>query len=198
MKPGSAAHADKTETNETVTVDTMTPEELRARVQKAHGHIAALLALFPGLLRLDKSSRARTRGRVRGDDERTALGAILDAVELRPTLFACLANKDDGRDPTRVETQLLRDRLERQKLLAGLAGELEPLATLLADTALVQGEGSKPVILDAYEIARPVAQHDAALRSTLTPALDYYTTAARKGARTRADSANDQGEDNND
>lgn len=197
MKHDATARAEKSDAHEPATLDTMSPEELRSRVQKAQTHIASILALFPGLTSLDQNSRTRTRGRVRGDEERKALRAVLEAVELRPALFACLAAKDEGRDPERMETQLLRERLERQQLLESLAEALAPLAAKLSDSALGQGAGSKPVILDAYEIARPVAQHDAALRSALTPALDYYAAPARKGARTRADSANDQSEGNN-
>jgi len=167
-------------------IDEMPVEALRERVGQARALLAQILALFPGLVMLTEADRRDSDGRVRGDDERDALSAVLDAVDERPEVFACLADKDHGVDDGRVETELLRERLERQECRSDLGDVLAPLTQAVEDTALVQGERCKPVILAAYQIARPVAKHDPALRTKLAPAVDYYSAIARKGARTRA------------
>jgi len=164
----------------------MSVDTLRQRVERARALVREIEALFPGLTTLSEDDRRASDGRVRGDEERGALSSILDAVDANPAVFACLADKDDGVDPTRVETGLLRDRLARQQCLADLSALLAPIARSVEDTALEQGERCKPVILAAYQIARPVAKHDAAMRAKLVPAIDYYSAIARKGARTRA------------
>ena len=103
-----------------------------------------------------------------------------------------LADKDDGRDPERVETELLGARLDRCATLARVAERATSLALRLDDTVLAQGERCKPVLLSAYGIARTLAPHDPAIQTLLAPAIDYYGAIARKAARTRAEKKNDQ------
>lgn len=65
----------------------------------------------------------------------------------------------------------------------GLATAFEELARDVGDTQLVLGGDVCRVLLAAYEIAK----HDAAVRSALAPATNFYATPARLAAKTRAE-----------
>jgi len=175
----------------TKTIDDMSAEQLQKNITRAAGLLEELEGLLPGLVHFTAADRGDTDGRIRGKDEEDALRAVLAVIEHNPGAFQVLADKDDGRDPARVETELLRARLDRRALLAGLAERVAPLAQRLEDTVLAQGERSKPVLLSAYGIARSLAPHDPALKTLLAPALDYYGAIGRKAARTRAEKKSD-------
>jgi len=175
----------------TKTIDDMSAEQLQKNVTRAVGLLEELEGLLPGLVHFTAEERAGTDGRFRGKDEEDALRAVLAVIERDPASFRVLADKDDGRDPERVETELLRARLDRRAVLARVAERLAPIAQRVEDTVLAQGERCKPVLLSAYGIARTLAPHDPALKSLLAPAIDYYGAIGRKAARTRAEKKSD-------
>jgi hypothetical protein len=109
--------------------------ELAARVEKAEGLARQIIELFPGLTTLTTEERTHTAGRFR-DGESAALSGVLDAVRLRPALFASLADQDEGHEPDRFETELIAERLARRDLLARVDVLLDPLADRLNDTVL--------------------------------------------------------------
>ena len=170
----------------TKTIDEMSTEQLEKNAVRVAGLLEEIEGLLPGLVQFTAEQRQGTDGRFRGKDEEYALRAVLAVIERDPGAFRVLADKDDGRDPERVETELLRARMERRGLLARIAERVAPLAQRLDDTVLAQGEQCKPVLLSAYGIARTLAPHDPAIQTALAPALDYYGAIARKAARTRA------------
>jgi len=51
---------------------------------------------------------------------------------------------------------------------------------------------TRPVMLDAYGIAKSVARTDATLRAKIAPAIDFFTKIARKGAKTLKKHQDDQ------
>ncbi len=154
-------------------IDTMTLDELTKRVDKGKALVAQLAALFPGLVTMTSDDRIHTEGRMRGH-EPAAFAAVYDAADAKPALFASLADKDDGFDPKKFETQVLRDRLARRNLINTIATELAPLAASFNDTALAIGERVAPVSRAAYKIGKAVAETDAELRTILAPAIDGY------------------------
>lgn len=163
---------------------TLPLDELRARVAKVTALIEEATALLPGLLELTDAARKDSVGRFR-KGEAQALLAVLDLADAKPALFESLADKDHGNDPASFETGLLRDRLERIALLQPLAEASDELIDGVQDTVLFLGETTKPVMLAAYEIAKPQAKHDPKIRSKMAPALDYYGKIAATGAATR-------------
>lgn len=167
----------------------MPPEQLARNAQRAIELTREIEALLPGLVLFTQDDRAHTDGRVRGPDEIAALRAVVATIEHSPASFQVLADKDQGRDAKKLETDLLRARLECGSALASVVAALAPLTQKLEDTTLAQGELCKPTLSAAYRIAKPLAEHDADLRTKLQPALDYYSGLARKAARSRAANA---------
>lgn len=140
--------------------------------------------LLPGLVTLTEDERRHSDGKTRAG-EADALSSVADAADLRPQYFAPLAAKDGGTDPKQFETDLLRDHLVRRKILAELLTASEGLTTPISDTVLSLGEHVRPVLLAAYQIAKPLAAQDDALRTKLAPALDFYGRIGRRAAQTR-------------
>ena len=160
-------------------------EELRQRAARAQQLIIELKALFPDLRRYTEDERRVSQGRLR-DGEAEMLGTVIDVVEYVPQYFASLADQDEGHDPTRLETPLLRDRLERRVLMGQLADALEPFARGVGDTALHYGDLVRPVLLSAYRIAKPISKSDLRVANRLAKVIDFYTGPARAAAVTRA------------
>jgi hypothetical protein len=175
------------------TVFTMDLATLRKNVTKAKQRWAdfqhELQQLLPGLTTLPADDRKHSDGKIR-DGEDLALTSVLDVAERDPQLFTVLATKDGGEDPKKFETALLRDRLERRTLLAGVLAE-DHVTAPLADTVLALGEQSKPVLLAAYHIAKPLAQEDDTIRARLAPALDFYGRIGRLAVANRAPRSTD-------
>lgn len=158
--------------------------DLRKRAARAQQLIAQASALLPGLLELTSEARKHSVGRYR-KGEADALLSVLDLADAKPALFESLADKDKGDDPQKFETDLLRDRLSRAAALAPIIDELDGLSEGISDTALFLSEQTKPVMLAAYEIAKPQAKHSSKIRSTVAPALNFYGKIAQTGLATR-------------
>ncbi|WP_437984203.1 hypothetical protein [Sorangium sp. So ce117] len=65
---------------------------------------------------LTKEQR-KTAPRLR-DGEHAILHKVLDVVDMKPALFESLAEQDEGMDPNRLETALLRERIEKHLLFS--------------------------------------------------------------------------------
>jgi hypothetical protein len=72
---------------------------------------------------------------------------VVDAMDLQPGIFEALADEDEGHDPNKLETELLRDRFDRHEIYLSLAAEVEEVASVFSDTALAGGALVKPVAL---------------------------------------------------
>ncbi|MFO0649435.1 MAG: hypothetical protein U0326_24555 [Polyangiales bacterium] len=168
------------------TIDDMTLEQLEKNAARVEALLLEIEGLLPGLEHFTSDDRTHSEGRFRNEGEESALRAVLATIEHDPASFRVLAAKDNGRDPKRVETDLLLARLNRRAVLVRIASKLVPLAQKCEDTVLAQGELCKPVLSAAYQIARPLADHDAEIRTALQPAIDYYGAIGRKAAATRA------------
>lgn len=172
----SAAHAS---------ILTMPLDELRERVMKALALWKQIEALLPGGVVLTEAERKNSLGRLR-DGESGHLLTILAVCEKYPALFASLADLDEGTDPTRFETELLRDRLLR-------AEALEPLVTALSDAKIVAVSDTllhlrdlaRAPISEAYAIAKTIAKTSAPVSSMLAPVLDFYRGLAARAAASR-------------
>jgi hypothetical protein len=139
---------------------------------------------LPGLVTYTTEDRRSAAGKFRVG-EADALLSVLDAAEKRPHLFESLADKDFGADPETFEVDLLRDRLQRAAKLIPLAAALDELNTKVSDTILELSANTRPVMLEAYGIAKSVAKTDAKLRGTIAPAIDFFARIARQSAETR-------------
>jgi len=164
--------------------------ELTKKVNKAEAALTQLVQLFPEAQALPVDDRNSSRGKI-GPAESKALRGVIAAIDSQPQVFASLADEDEGHDPSRLETNLLRDRLDRHDLYLALAIKTEQLATLFSDTALALGARVKPVTLAAYQIAKPISKRDASVRAKLAPALNYYgsnaaASLASRKAKTKA------------
>jgi hypothetical protein len=163
----------------------LTIEELRQRAARAKELIGELKGLFPDLRRYTEDQRRTSQGRLR-EGEAEMLGTVIDVVEYAPHYFTSLAGQDEGHDPTRLETSLLRDRLERRVLMGEIADSLEPFTRDLGDTAFYYGDLVRPAILSAYRIAKPISKSDIGVANRLAKVIDFYTAPARAAALTRA------------
>lgn len=166
-------------------VFTMSIPELEDRVARAKQLFGEIEQLLPGLVTMTEDDRRHSEGKLR-DGEADALTAVIDVADQHPQYFAALADKDGGVDPKTFETDLLRGHLARRKLLGSVAVAAAELTAPLGDTVLMLGEQVRPVLLAAYQIAKPIAVADEKLRSRLAPALDFYGKIGRRGAETRA------------
>lgn len=171
------------------TIDEMSLEQLQKNAERAEELLIELEELFPGLVLFTVDDRSHSDGRIRNEGEERALRAVAATIERDPGSYRVLAAKDHGRDPKRVETELLIARLDRRAVLARLAAKLTPLAQKFEDTVLSQGERCKPVLSAGYQIGKALAEHDPETRTTLQPALDFYGAIGRKAAATRAANA---------
>lgn len=140
--------------------------------------------LLPGLVTLTDDERRHSGGRFRAG-EAEALSSVIDVAEAKPHLFEGLANADNGKDPARFETELLRDHLQRAAALQPLATKLEGLSHRLNDSLLHLGEETKPVMLQAYGLAKPQSALDATIRSAMAKAIDFFGSIGRASAATR-------------
>ena len=170
--------------------DELSIEELRQRGARAKELVAELKTLFPYHRRYTEEERRHSLGRLR-QDEAEMLGIVLDVVDYAPHYFTSLADQDEGQDPDRFETTLLRERLERREIMGEVAEAIEPFVRVVDDTALHYGELVRPVLLSAYRIAKPISKSDIGVANRLAPVIDFYSGPARAAAQTRAGKKNE-------
>ncbi|WP_438027035.1 hypothetical protein [Sorangium sp. So ce233] len=166
-------------------------EEFRVRAEKAKALAAEfaekLDGLFPGLVTLTKEQR-KTAPRLR-DGEHVMLRKVLDVVDMKPALFESLADQDEGMDPNRFETALLRERLEKHLLFSNVAESLSSMGGELGDSTLYTAIKFRETLYAAYRIAKAHAQTDRKVMDVLAPVIDFMrkntaaAAAARKGRK---------------
>ena len=159
-------------------------EDLQKRAAQSSELNAQIRAHFPEARQLAKQDRRSSRGKM-GLVEAAALRGTLDAIDLEPAVFSSLADEDEGHDPEKVETDLLRERFNRHEIYTRLADELTATAKLLTDAALTNGAMVRPLCLAAYEIAKPISKRHPAMREKITTLIDYYAGNAEAAAETR-------------
>jgi len=59
---------------------------------------------------------------------RKALRGVVGAMDVQPVAFDSLADDDEGHDPNKLETALLRDRFDRHEIYLSLAAELKRIS----------------------------------------------------------------------
>ncbi len=163
---------------------TGTLEDLKTRAAQGSALNAQTRALFPEAKELPKEDRRLSRGKM-GLVEGAALRSVVDAVDLEPAIFATLADEDEGHDPDKLETDLLRDRIDRHAIYTRQAEEHLALAKLFSDAALAHGALVRPVALAAYEIAKPISKRHPAIRERIAPLMNYYAANAAAAVETR-------------
>lgn len=163
---------------------TLSVAELEKRSKESRALVAKIRGQFPEAKRVAGDDRVTSQGKM-GLKESTALYSVVDAMDEEPAIFGVLADEDEGHDPTKLETGLIRDRFARHRVYAELAEELQSLATVFSDAALEMGALVKPVTLAAYEIAKPLSKRHKSIREKIAPALDYYgaNAAGRKAKK---------------
>jgi hypothetical protein len=166
------------------TIADVSEEVLTARGAKIIGHLEAIDELLSDAVELTDDARSVAH-RMRGQAEKEALESVLDYVDTMPAAFKGLANKDEGHDPNKFETGLLRHRLANGLTLTKLVERFDETRLALSDSALYVATLVKPPILAAYEIAKPLAKNDEKNGKNLNPATNYFGAVARAGAKTR-------------
>ncbi|APR87826.1 hypothetical protein A7982_13175 [Minicystis rosea] len=158
--------------------------DLKKRHTKAKKLLADARALFAEAHELPKDDRRRSQGRL-GADESVAMRGVIGAMESEPAVFVSLADFDGGNDPQKLETALLRERLDRYDLYQDIAEEAESLARLFADQALSVGALVVPVVRAGYEIAKPVSKTNPKVRAKISKMLDYHGANAQAAQASR-------------
>ena len=161
-----------------------TLEDLKKRAAQSSALTAQTRALFPEAQEFAKEDRRQSRGKM-GLVEGAALRGVVDAIDLEPAIFATLADEDEGHDPDKLETDLLRDRIDRHEIYTRQAEEHLALAKVFSDAALAHGALVRPVALAAYEIAKPISKRHPAIRAKIAPLVDYYAANAAAAVETR-------------
>lgn len=161
----------------------MSLDELEKRTAKATELLQQVADLFPGLLVMTSEERRNANGRLRNGEGSMFL-TLISVMEAFPTFFESLADLDQGLDPTKVETPLLRDRIQRAELLAKLIAPAEKLKGM-SDTVLHLRGLVRDPIKEAYGIAKSLAKTNTKLKSMLAPVIDFYAAIARQAAETR-------------
>lgn len=153
--------------------------ELTRRIQKVEALLTEAESLLPGLRTLTEDDRRHTNGKLR-NGESEMLKRVLDAVRAQPGYFTSLADEDEGSDPTKLEVDLIADRLARRELLSQALARFARIEQPLSDSVLHLGEQTRTVLLAAYRIARTLARSDAKLRDQIAPVIDFYSTSSRR------------------
>ncbi|WP_434045348.1 MULTISPECIES: hypothetical protein [Sorangium] len=146
--------------------------------------MAEIDEIFPGLITLTAEQR-KVAPRLR-DGEHLMLLKILDVAEKKPALFESLADEDDGMNPGELETQLLRDRIEKHSLFLELGEALDPLSGKVSDTTLYLATKFREVLSAAYRIAKAHAATDRTVNGMVAPVIDFMRKGAVAAAATRA------------
>ncbi|WP_437877034.1 hypothetical protein [Sorangium sp. So ce513] len=179
--------ASKKKDSNWTTWEDMPIDEFRSRAEKAKAlaveFVEKLDGLFPGLVTLTKEQR-KTAPRLR-DGEHAMLTKVLDVVEMKPVLFESLADQDEGMDPNRFETALLRERIEKHLLFSKVAESFTPIGGELGDSALYTAAKFRETLYAAYRIAKAHAQTDRKVMDVLAPVIDFMRKNTAAGAATR-------------
>jgi hypothetical protein len=153
--------------------------ELERRAQKVDALITEAQSLLPGLRTMTEDDRRHSSGKLRAG-ESAVFQYVIAAIRAQPSYFASLADEDEGEDPSRLEVDLIADRLSRRDLLAQVQTKFASLEQPLADSVLHLGEQTRTVLLAAYRIARTLARSDRKLRDLIAPVIDYYGSMVRR------------------
>lgn len=172
----------------------LTITELKKRKADVSAVADKIRGQFPEAKRLAKGDRRASVGKI-GEKEAAGLRGVIDAMEVEPAVFGILADEDEGHDPNKLETDLLRDRLDRHQIYSEMAAELQELADRFSDAALSMGALVKPVCLAAYEIAKPLSRRHPAIREKIAPMLDYYSRNAEAAAAARRENKGEKDEE---
>jgi hypothetical protein len=170
-------------------IRTMPLDELKSRVEQAIFHAKQIPLLLPGGYVYTASERAHANGHVREGEEDIWL-KIVQIAELHPQLFASLSDMDEGVDPDKLETDLMRDRVERAAILAPLVNVLNDMSKPnTSDTALHLRSLVRNPVREIYAIAKVVAKSHPDVKSLVAPIIDYYAKMAKAAQAAKA--AND-------
>lgn len=158
--------------------------------QKSEAFVNDMRELFPGLVTLTKEQRAHAP-RLR-DGALPMFLKVLDVTALKPALFESLADADEGTDPNKFETELLRDRVEKRKLFSDLEETLAPISGAVGDTGHYLAGRFYDAVMAAYRIAKTHAATDKAINDILAPVIDFMREGAVAAAATRAAKKNEK------
>lgn len=177
------------------TWEDMPIEEFERRAAKVKAAAMELVATanreLPGLVTLTGEQRAHAPKLREG--EHAMLARVLDVADSKPALFESLADEDDGMDPTKFETRVLRDRIEKHRLFGEIAAELSPLASHVNDSALYVAGRFREALSAAYRIAKTHAATDKRINDILAPVIDFMRKGAVLAAATRMKNKEDGG-----
>lgn len=165
------------------TVFDMPLDELERRVGQARSFMQQAFDLFPGLLVMTDEERKSSNGRIRKGEGPMHL-VVISVMEAFPAFFEALADLDEGIDPTKVETPLMRDRIQRAEILAQLLDSADRFGGM-ADTVMHLRALVRDPIKEAYGIAKAMAKTNDRLKSMVAPVINFYSAIARAAAATR-------------
>lgn len=165
------------------TVFDMPLDELERRVAQARGFMQQAFDLFPGLQVMTDDERKNSNGRIRKGEGPMQL-VVISVMEAFPAFFQGLADLDEGIDPTKVETPLMRDRIQRAETLAQLLDVADKFGGM-SDTVMHLRALVRDPIKEAYGISKAMANTNDALKSMLAPVINFYAAIARAAAATR-------------
>lgn len=158
-----------------------TASSFAAQAQKLLTSVQALATSFAALdlPSLTSEERLHSAGKLRVG-ESDAMTTIFDAMDAYPGVFAALAAKDGGVDPTEVETGPARAALAEAVALEPLSTAIRALETQVSDAILASAAQAKDVSVPAYAIGKASAASDPGVRKAMATAIDFYSHSAQK------------------
>jgi hypothetical protein len=157
--------------------------------EKAAVFVQEVEALLPGLRTLTKEQRKLAPRLRKG--EHPLLLRVLQVVDLKPALFESLADEDEGMDPQKFETALLRERIQKHLRFTQIDETLSPIAGKFGDSSLYLASKFRDAVYAAYRISKTHAGIPA-LNDVLAPVIDFMRRNAVAGAATRASKKKDE------
>jgi hypothetical protein len=158
-------------------------DELERRVVQAHGFMQQVVDLFPGLFVMTDEARKYSNGRIRTGEGPQFL-TLIAIMEAFPKFFEGLADLDEGVDPTKVETPLMRDRVQRAEILAKLLDTAAKFGGI-SDTVLHLRELVRDPMKEAYGISKSMSRTNEALKMMLVPVINFYAAMAKAALASR-------------
>ena len=174
--------------NANLTWDEMSLAEFLQRIERvtagAKQFVSLVNAELPGLPELTTDDRVHAfRPR---KDQIDGYLAALDVADKRPETFKFLADKDKGKDPTKFETDLVRERVLKHRALTELNKVLAPVGDLTVDGPLWLAMQFGETCSATYKLAKSLADVDPGARTIMAKALSKNARPAAAAAKTRA------------
>lgn len=158
-------------------------DALKADVEAMRKALQTIRKQLPTEVTLTTDERKESLGKFNAS-QLPEFRAVLDVVDANPAVFASLAGRDGGTDPTAVETAPARRALDVLEILMPLLTDAEQFHTVLADLRLAAGHEAREVIIAARAIGKANERYNPSVREGLQAAAALRSKSTRRKPKT--------------